>query len=227
MPTLNDIMSSLKKAGSVQTQNIYAKHGAPNGMFGVKVADMKKIAKTIKGDHEMGLKLFATGNPDAMYLASMVADGSRMKKSELNKWARDACWYMVSEYAVPEVAVAHRDAVGLANKWIAAKKEHIASCGWATYAKLLGSKTAAQELNIDEISKHIDDIESKIHDCPNRVRYTMNGFVIAAGGYLPKLTKKATAAARRIGKVHVEMGETSCKVPFAPDYIAKMHRRKK
>lgn len=224
MPTLNSVMSSLKKAGNAQTRKIYSRHGAPEDMFGVKVADMTKIAKTIKGDHELALELYATGNADAMYLAGMVADGSQMKKAELNKWARDASWYMVSEYAVPSVAIQHPDATGLANKWITAKKEHVASSGWATYASLIG-KTDVTELDVDEVAAHLKHIESTIHDSANRVRYTMNGFVIAAGGYVPKLSKQAVSAAKKIGKVHVEMGDTSCKVPFAPDYIAKMKAR--
>jgi len=185
-PKLNEVMSSLKKVGSAQTRKIYTRHGAPEDMFGVKVADMKKIAKTIKGEHELGLELYASGNADAMYLASMVADGSKMKKAQLNKWARDSNWYMVSEFAVPDVAVKHPDAVSLANKWITAKKENVAACGWATWARLLGSKDAAETLDLDEVGDHIDKIEATIHDSPNRVRYAMNGFVIAAGGYLPK-----------------------------------------
>ena len=133
---------------------------------------------------------------------------------------------MVSEYAVPAVAIEHPDAVGLANKWISAKKENVASCGWSTYAFLIGKKDTA-ELDVDEVGDYLDHIETTIHDSANRVRYTMNGFVIAAGGYVPRLSKKAIAAAKKIGKVHVEMGATSCKVPFAPDYIAKMKARKK
>ena len=50
----------------------------------------------------------------------------------------------------------------------------------------------------------------------------MNGFVIAVGGYVKPLMKQAKSSAKKIGKVEVNMGETSCKVPLASDYIAKM-----
>lgn len=52
----------------------------------------------------------------------------------------------------------------------------------------------------------------------------MNGFVIAVGTYIKALLPEAKRVAESIGKVSVEMGETSCKVPFAPDYIAKVER---
>jgi 3-methyladenine DNA glycosylase AlkD len=47
-------------------------------MFGVKVGDLKPIVKQIKGDQELAMQLYATGNSDAMYLAGLVADGRKM-----------------------------------------------------------------------------------------------------------------------------------------------------
>ena len=65
-------------------------------------------------------------------------------------------------------------------------------------------------------------VGSSIHDAPNRVRYVMNGFVIAVGSYIKDLTEEAAQIADKIGKVSVEMGGTACKVPLATDYIQKV-----
>ena len=59
-------------------------------MFGVSVADLKVIAKKLKGQQALACELFATGNVDAMYLAGMIADGSRMNRKQLNEWAESA-----------------------------------------------------------------------------------------------------------------------------------------
>jgi hypothetical protein len=62
----------------------------------------------------------------------------------------------------------------------------------------------------------------------NRVRDAMNSAVIAIGIRNPKLEKKALAAAKRIGQVEVDHGETSCKTPDATAYIHKtLERRRK
>ena len=53
----------------------------------------------------------------------------------------------------------------------------------------------------------------------------MNGFVIAAGSYVKELTDKAIIIGNKIGKVQVDMGGTSCKVPLAPEYIQKVIAR--
>jgi hypothetical protein len=53
----------------------------------------------------------------------------------------------------------------------------------------------------------------------------MNGFVIAVGCYVQALTELARKTAQRIGEVSVDMGDTACKVPFAPEYIQKVQDR--
>jgi hypothetical protein len=50
----------------------------------------------------------------------------------------------------------------------------------------------------------------------------MNGFVIAVGSYVAPLLKQAKAAAQEIGPLSIDMGDTSCKVPLASAYIAKV-----
>jgi hypothetical protein len=65
-------------------------------------------------------------------------------------------------------------------------------------------------------------VEKQIAKAPNRVRYAMNGYVIAVGCCVAPLTDEAVAVAKRIGKVEVNMGDTDCKVPVATDYIEKV-----
>jgi len=78
------------------------------------------------------------------------------------------------------------------------------------------------DLDIMTYSKLLDKICDEIHDSPNRVRYTMNGFVISIGTYIAELTGKSQEIALKIGKVSVDMGGTACKVPLAKDYIQKV-----
>ena len=49
----------------------------------------------------------------------------------------------------------------------------------------------------------------------------MNAFVIAVGSSVAPLLGDAQAAAKKIGKVQVDMGGTACKVPLATEYIQK------
>lgn len=223
MSTVTKVMTALKKKGDPRRIQTYAAHGAPDDIFGVSVADMKVIAKGIKGEQDLACALYETGNGDAMYLAGMVADGSQMTKKLLDTWARKANWQMVSEYTVPGVTVESEHARDLAMKWIGAKKESVASSGWATYAGLV-AVTEDDDLDLAEIKALLKQVEKEIESAPNRVRYTMNGFVIAVGSYVLPLAKQAKATAKKLGKVDVDMNGTSCKVPLATEYIAKVEK---
>ncbi len=221
METVNQVLAALKKKGSAQSRKIYSRHGAPEEMFGVKVADLKTIAKKIKGNQQLALDLYDTGNSDAMYLAGMVADGHQMTKRQLNAWVKGATWYMLSDYAVAGVAAESRHGRDLALKWIKSKKTLVASAGWTTYSNLL-SIFPDDELDLDEIKGLLNHVVDHIDSASNRVRYAMNNFVISVGSFVKPLLRQAKSAAKKIGVVEVDMGETNCKVPLATDYIAKV-----
>ncbi len=55
----------------------------------------------------------------------------------------------------------------------------------------------------------------------------MNGFIITCGIYKDDLHEKAMEAAKSVGKVHVNLGNTACKVPDAISYIEKARNRTK
>lgn len=222
MPTANSIMDALKKKGSEKTCTIYARHGmAGKPMFGVSIADLKTIAKTIRGQQALAGELYETGNLDAMYLAGMVADGSQMSTAQLNVWAEGAAGLqMISEYTVAWVAVENGQGRELAKQWMKSKKEHVASSGWCTYSGLLATKPDA-DLDLAEIEGLLSTVVKGIGGAQNRVRHTMNGFVIAVGLYVKPLLKQAKAAAKQIGDVSVDVGDTACQVPLATAYIQK------
>lgn len=224
MKTLTKVMAALEEAGSPIRAKTYVSHGAPpDSMFGVSVADMKAIAKKIKGQQELAYELYETGNSDAQYLAGMVADGSLMTRKLLDTWAQQAAWSMVSEYTVPWVATESEHGHALAFKWIKDKQESVASSGWGTYAGYV-TVTPDEALDLEQIEGALVLIEDGIGAAMNRVKYTMNGFVIAVGTYVRPLSYRAKQAGRKIGKVDVKMGDTSCKVPLAFKAILKAQK---
>ncbi|WP_436374656.1 hypothetical protein [Cytobacillus sp. BC1816] len=56
-------------------------------------------------------------------------------------------------------------------------------------------------------------------------RYVMNGFVISVGAYVPELIVEVKNVAEHIGKVHVEVGNSACKIPLAKEYIEKVESK--
>jgi len=216
-------MAELKKKGTAQTQKTYARHGmAPENTFGVSIAELKGIAKTIKGQQSLACELYETGKMEAMYLAALVVDGKQMTAKQLDAWAENACSLrMIAEYTVPWVTVENPSARELALKWMKSKKELVAAAGWCTYSGIV-AMTPDDALDFAEIEKLLGTVVKDIKTAANRVRYTMNGFVIAVGSYVKPLSKQAKAAAKQIGAVTVDVGDTDCKIPVATPYIEKI-----
>jgi 3-methyladenine DNA glycosylase AlkD len=217
-------MAELKALGTEQTKKTHMRHGAREPVFGVKVEDLKKIRKRTGVNYQLALDLYATGNSDAMYLAGLMADDKKMTKADLKKWVKAAYSPWLCGYAVPWVASESKHGPDLAREWIESKTATIAVAGWGTFASLVSLKDDA-ELNLDEIARLLDRVRTTIHDQPNRVKYAMNSFVIAVGSFVRALSDAAIAAGEEIGKVDVDMGDTDCQVPFAPDYIKKATAR--
>lgn len=216
---LHEVMREMESYADERTKNTHLKHGAKEPLFGLKVADLKKILKKTKKNHELSLELYNTGNSDAMYLAGLMADEKKISKNELNQWVKKAYWYFLSEYTVPWLAAESPYGFELGLEWIKSPEETIASAGWST---LSNYASITDSLDLDIYGSLLEEVEKNIHNAKNRVRYTMNGFVIAVGSYIPELSDKAKKIALKIGKVDVYMGGTSCKVPLATDYIKKV-----
>ncbi|HZL86726.1 MAG TPA: DNA alkylation repair protein [Candidatus Krumholzibacteria bacterium] len=219
--TAAEIVEELKPLGSESIKKVLVKHGIQEPLLGVKVEELKKIQKRIKKDYQLALDLYDTGIYDAMYLAGLIADDRKMTKKDLQHWVDQATCPALCGFTVAWVAAESPHARALALEWIDSDKESVASAGWNTYAGLLAMRPDA-ELDRDEIAALLARVEKEIHAAPNRVRYCMNGFVIAVGASVKPMLAKAKATAKRVGSVEVDMGKTSCKLPVALDMIAKV-----
>lgn len=220
---VEEVMQVLQEKGTPATKKTYLRHGAVEPLFGVKIGDLKPIQKKLKGQQDLALELYATGNSDAMYLAGLIADGSSMTRRQIDQWAAGATWHMIAACPVAWVASEHPMGIAIARKWIDSRRELTALAGWSTLSFVVAT-VADAELPIEELSDLLDRIERSITSAPDRVRYAMNGTIISCGTYVAPLGKQAMATARKVGKVVVDMGDTACQVPDAASYIIKCRR---
>jgi 3-methyladenine DNA glycosylase AlkD len=222
--TLDQVMSALAAKGSETTKKLLIKHGAKEPFFGVKVADLKPLQKKLRGDQALALKLYATGNGDAQYLAGMIADGAKMTSAELQQWATTASWNLISGFTVPWVASEHPDGFAYAVKWIESRNENVAVAGWKTLSAL-AAIVPDDQLPVKSFPALLDRVAKQMPIASDDVRSAMNGFLIACGTYIAPLGDESITTARKIGRVDIDQGETACKVPDAEVCILKNRRK--
>lgn len=221
---VQEILATLKKLGKPQTAAIYKRYESGDNVCGVLTSEIAKLQKKIKVDHALSLELWKTGNAEARILALLIADPERLTRTEANRLLKDGPvrfvgWYLsglVGRSPIAEQTM--RD-------WMKSTDESAREMGYG----ILGVRLKDDSASVTDADavKVLATIEKEIHRSPNWARYAMNGAIISIGVFKPALRKKAIEAARRIGTVEVDHGETYCKTPNAVSYLEKASKRKR
>jgi 3-methyladenine DNA glycosylase AlkD len=209
-------LASLEKAGTEQNRKTYRRHGAPEPMFGVSIAHLRGLAKQIKFDQDLAAALWASGNMDARTLAALIADPARLDRDTAARWITEARYGVIND-PIAGVIAKTPDAMTCMAEWTASDDEWLGRAGWVIMAAL------ARDAGVPDASftPYIAVIERRIHDAKNRTREAMNTALIAVGSRSAELAEAAIAAARRIGTVEIDHGDTACETPDAELYIRK------
>jgi len=216
------VMKELKAAGTAQTRKTLARHGVTSECFGVSYAFFKELDKRVENDQELAEKLWASGNYDARIFACWIAEEDKVTHKLLDSWARDLVDAPLGSELAALAAYTSLGAVR-SRKWRAMKNDIRAAMGWQILAKLAmepNRPTSEGGVLDEELHECLVEIEAKIHDAPNRTKQMMNQALIAIG-CRASMTKEALAAAKRVGPVEVDQGNTSCKTDVAYDKIRK------
>lgn len=221
--TLSEILHHLEAVGTAQNRKVYAKHGVTTPMYGVSYGELGKLQKQLKTNHQLAMDLWATGNHDARILATMIADAKTADPALLDQWVGDLTNYVLTD-AFSKFAATTRHARACIEAWTASTAEWISTAGWNILSHIaLKDKTLAD----DYFTPFLSQIETGIHQQPNRTRYAMNSALIAIGLRNEALEKQAITIAKTIGTIEVDHGETDCETPSVIDYITKTKARRK
>ncbi len=219
--SLSKVMAMLEKLGTEQTRKTWARHGAKGPMFGVLFGELFKLMKRIDVDHELARELWATGNVDARNLAMKIADPLAMTPDELDRWAIENPMRMCSLY-VATLAAEGTHARNKVREWLSSSNERLRASGWTLLGRLSDLDESFPE---DQLLCGVEVIEKSIHSAPNDVKNDMNWALITIGCRSSAMRKGVLAAAKRIGEVTVDHGNTACKTPDVAQTVEKMWAR--
>lgn len=219
--TLQEVMKILEKLGTEQTRKTWTRHGAIGPMFGVLFGELFKLMKQIDVDHALARQLWATGNVDARNLAMKIADPLVMTPDELDRWAIECPMRMCRLY-IATLAAEGPHGRNKVREWLNSTDERLQASGWTLLGRLSDLDESLPE---DQLLGSVAAIEKSIHSASNEVKSDMNRALITIGGRSSTLRNAVLAAAKRIGKVTVDHGDTACKTPDVAETLAKMWAR--
>src|SRR6187399_1973605 len=219
--TVNEILAQLESLGDVARRAHNTKAGAPDNQFGVKLGDIRAIAKKIKTDHELALHLWDTGNVEAQLLATLIIKPRSLSADDVDRLTRSTTCAQVADWLNSYVVAEHPEKEALREKWMKAKDRWQARAGWHFTASRI-NKRAADGLDLPAL---LDRIEKEMPKAKPEVQWTMNNTLGAIGIHHPKHRKRAIAIGAKIGLYRDWPVSKGCTPPYVPVWVEAMVKR--
>lgn len=218
--TVKEILSRLEALGDEKVFARNKRHGAGDDQFGVKLGDLRKLAKKIKTNHPLALKLWETKNMEAQLLSILIMKPEELSAKELDKMVKTLEVPQVSDWFYAYVLKDHSDRNFLREKWMDSANLWAARAGWS----LTAGKVARdpQGLNIDNLLKRI---EAEMPTARPEVQWTMNTALAQIGLHFPEHRERAIEIGTNLGLYRDYPVSKGCTSPFAPVWIQEMVSR--
>ena len=219
--TVKEILSQLKTLGDDARRAHNTKMGAPDNQFGVKMGDIRAIAKKIKTDHDLALSLWDTGNVEAQLLATLVIKPKSLSAEEIDKLTCSTTCAQVADWLNAYVVAQHPDKEALREKWMKAKDRWAARAGWNFTASRL-NKGLDDGLDLPAL---LDRIEKEMPKAKPEVQWTMNNTLAAIGIHYPKHRERVLAIGEKIGLYSDWPVSKGCTPSYVPVWVEAMVKR--
>lgn len=219
--TVKEIFAQLKALSNEKMVALNIKNGATTGtQFGVKLGDIRNIAKKIKTNHKLALELWQTKNIDARLLAILILKPKELSVKELDSMVRSLDFPQVSDWFNAYILKEHPKKELLREEWMNSDNIWAARSGWSLTAGKVAKDAAG--LNLEKL---LDTLESKMPESAPEVQWTMNTVLAYIGIYHPKHRNRAIKIAEKLGIYRDYPVSKGCTSPFAPIWINEMVRR--
>lgn len=222
--TVKEVLAQLESFGDDARRKHNTKAGAPDNQFGVKLGDLRTIAKKIKTDHDLALKLWDTGNVEAQLLATLIIKPSALSAKDVDRLTRSTTCAQVAEWMNSYVVADHPEAEALRQKWMKDKDRWAARAGWHLTASRV-NKGLGKDDGIDPEAL-LDRIEKELPRAAPEVQWTMNNTLGAIGIKHAALRKRAVAIGEKIGLYKDWPVSKGCTPPYVPVWVEAMTKRK-
>lgn len=220
--SFDDVYRELETLGSESRRKTYVKGGAGDNLFGVKRGDLRRMAKEIKVDHDLAMRLWETGNLDAQMLATMVMDPGALTEPQIEGMLTPITYpYLVDDLVDVIVRTPHAEA--LRERWMPSSEEIVGRAGWALLVERISS---GQTSNLD-VPALLAQIEAEILSSPVHKQEKMTHAQVEIAIRLPEYREACIALGERLGRFDQRPVSKGCTPFYAPDWIAAVLRRKK
>ncbi|MCC2672198.1 MAG: hypothetical protein K0Q72_4670 [Armatimonadetes bacterium] len=218
--TLEDTLKALEACGHERTRELNARNGAPENQFGVRMGDIRAIAKSIKFNHELGLELWGSGNVEAMLLATLILRPKQLSGETVEQMAASLTYTQLADWLMTNIIRQHPGREAMRQRWMESSHPMLSRAGWS----LTAERIVKNPEGLDLVAL-LDRIEREMANAPAPAQWTMNYCLAEIGIHFPELRERAIAIGERLGLYRDYPCSKGCTSPFAPIWIEAMVAR--
>ncbi len=228
--TKTEVLALLRANKNERGMKNWKKPGVNTGglrSFGIGLTQQRKLAKQIGRDRRLAQTLWKTNVYDAKVIGILIDDPKQMTREQAEQQVEQLNGGMLAHvFSACGAPLAKAPfAVDLASEWVVSKDATRRSCGNALLYEVSKDKRKTAPSD-DFFLTHIDRIQKSIQGEENWVKESLLAALMGIGKRNRKLNKAAIKAAKAIGPVEVDYGDTGCEPldvlkHLTSDYIKK------
>lgn len=215
--TPDKVRAELNALAEPKVFAVNQKHGDDHA---VNLGKLRALAKELKTQHELGRRLWETGDSAARLLAILICRPKAFEAEELDAMLRQARTPKVHDWLVNYVVKKSSHAEGLRLAWLADPDPVVASAGWA----LTTERVVKNPADLD-LAGLLDRIEAEMKDAPDRLQWAMNECLGHIGIEHAEHRARAIDIGERLEVLKDYPTPPNCTSPYAPTWITEMVNR--
>lgn len=191
-----DVLGMLRELGDPDYLAGMKRYGIDcSGALGVKVPELRRLARILKTDHALALGLWKTGVHEARILASMVDDPARVTPAQMERWTHQFTSWDICDQVCGNLFDRTPYALDYAAKFTADKPEFVKRAGFV----LIAESAVHQKSTPDQaFVACFPLIEREASDERNFVKKAVNWALRQIGKRNESLKKQAISCADRM-----------------------------
>lgn len=211
---LSDVMAELAALDDARAREVNARHGDDHG---VNLGTLRALAKRLKTNHELALRLWQTEDTAARLLATLICRPKAFERSELDGMLRSARSPKVFDWFLNYVVKKGPHSEDLRTIWFSDEDPVVASAGWG-----LTSDRIVKDPDGLNLPALLDSIEAEMKGAPDRLQWAMNTCLAQIGIHHPEQRRRALLIGEQLEVLKDYPTSPGCTSPYAPIWINAM-----
>ncbi len=222
LDSVDEILQRLKESGMEKVRIQNTKRGAGENQFGVRLGDIRKLAKKVKKSLPLALELWDTNNIDSRFLSLLLIHPKDLTVEKMTSLVTSIGFDRVSDWFNSYIAKKHPNHEELRIKWMESENSMAARASWFLTAEKI--KKNPTDLNIEQL---LNRLEEDMGTADPLVQWTMNLALVEIGINFPTFRERSITIGNKLGLYKDYPVPKGCLSPFAPIWIKEMVSRQK